>query len=391
MPIPEWKLIPADVELYYNRGRDVAITETVCDVRSYIKDFNISITSERPSSGPYTMGVIGASSVTACAAAEGEAGFAWGPPYPQPASPVLFAFGGDLGTHQVNLPYVIAHEFGHTMNLAHVQLGFHDVMQPELDGGPFIYGSTSVSLLDGTGTQNDSALIGAIAPGSRAENVDDCTHLGGSEDIEGYPYGPSWIIAKYNPDLGKNGVPITPNFSDFTYFESSTLGSGYASLLTELAAHSNEGESLLGESVLRNDSFGAIYWAVHVSVVSRTSHLQSLVTPILMQDPHPTPKQVSVGTALNVYLAHREHYNTEDGMNESLSAGVAAVGIVDWPYIDQVKFANPQFTAQRLIIDPGSPSQLISDVQARNGKKIWVEGGPERDGIFFLTAWGPLQ
>jgi hypothetical protein len=393
---------------YYHRSVDVAESAITCSVQTLVQPFNVSVTNTRPT-GVYTMGIFGASGFNACAVQPtsdgvGEAGWAWGPPLSLSSQPIFFAFGPDEPA--AFLPTIAAHEFGHTLNLAHVEDGYNDIMQPDLMVGT-TWGDTSVPLADSTGTQNDTAIIDKVASGQRRENTNlDCTRLAGAEEIDGFPNGTNWIMGQNNPNFAPgNGIPTTgPDYRTFTYFENILLPNPalYKKVVSALQTKSSQGYSLgLGANppVYPLSHFGPIFWELHTSVDFRSTTLEEEQPPPTQVDTTPDMQEVSVATLTSMYLDGQQFLDSSGNLG-LLPNGFPGVGTLNLANgtIDNVMFAHPSL-AQMLnangavVISQSTPSDILTNMKPYDGTLIWFTAvsTAENSAIVSIWAFGPAE
>jgi hypothetical protein len=321
------------------------------------------------------------------------------PPQPLPTDAIFFVFGPDADSAYFGP--VAAHEFGHTKSLVHVKADYHDIMQPEIELD-LAFGTTNVPLPYGDGTQNDTAILNQTVAGALGENAGlNCSRLGGTETVVGYPIGSDWIAGRNNPEQGPGGIPQLVNYEDYTHLVANVFGNlGYAEVIASLKQYSALGASLLGSTVSANKSFGAIYWKGSFDVVDRSTTLVEVTPPGNSADPNPQTTLVSEGSLVAFRLVGREYFNRKTFAVESLSVGAPGIGTVSWPEIVNIEFSSPslgvvfQGRTSYVAVDQSpnrSPLTLLDGLKSANGKKVWFEGASEGDGYIVLTAWGPLE
>lgn len=167
-----------------------AIRRTITEaVRRYFQPYALEVTTDRPETGPYTMCVIGGSSVDLCRGA-GSAGLAPLDCGNENPADVVFAFEDDRTQDTDAIAVTVAQEVAHAFGLGHTD-DERDVLYPFLTGTAEGFldrdmGSPDRSLCPGRHQQNSHRMLRALlGPGAGNPNALPAagTVLGGAESL----------------------------------------------------------------------------------------------------------------------------------------------------------------------------------------------------------------
>lgn len=178
--------VPAfDAKAFAAKREDV-IKTIACQFRNIYSPYDVSVVTERPVTGDYTMVVFGGRPQDVCAPDEAN-GIAYTDPGNANPNQIAFVFAG-LPFQLDELARVAAHEGGHTLGLFHIDR-IADVMYPTASGtswgkGRVIYGENGPPSTD---VQDDQDLLNSVVPLEGVTAPDDCLSILSLQSVVGTP------------------------------------------------------------------------------------------------------------------------------------------------------------------------------------------------------------